>query len=281
MITNFLELRFEDIAREIPLKCVCAGFESGHWRAVELSKYLIRDCLLDFALTQDERAATSSENAGRQLADAAEWLYKSERYKNRGEIGELLLHVILKQFYGTRDLITKIYFKDSPNDTVKGFDSVHVSGLGEELDLWLGEVKFYSEASRAITDVIKELEVHLDREYLKTEFVAITRKCVSDVPDQIMMKKLTDRNLSLDKIFQCLCIPVLLTYDSTIVSQFTEVSVAFQEKLKAEVIKLADSFQGKLPDLKARVFLCLMPLGEKEQLTKSVHEVVLACQMLN
>jgi hypothetical protein len=129
--------------------------------------------------------------------------------------------------------------------------------------------------------VIKELQVHLGREYLKTEFVAITRKCVSEVPDQIIMKKLTDRNLSLDKIFQRLCVPVLLTYDSTTVSQFTEVSFSFQEKLKAEVTKLADSFRGKLPDLKARVFLCLMPLGEKEQLTKTVHEVVLACQMLN
>ncbi len=281
MLTNFLELRLDDPTSSPTLKCVCAGYELGEWRAIQLSKYLIRDCLLDFALTEEEKAATTPENAGRQLADAADWLYTSPRYEKRGEIGELLLHVILKQFYGTRAIITKMYFKDSPNDAVKGFDSVHASGMPPDLDLWLGEVKFYDDAARAVRDVIEELKAHLDRDYLHTEFVAIGRKCTDQSPDQQIVKLLTDRNTSLDKIFRNMCIPVLLTYESSAVSSFTDVSQDFIEKLTDEVQKISKSFTSKLPQLTPRVHLCLMPLGEKAKLTKAVHEVLLACQALN
>ena len=33
--------------------------------------------------------------------------------------------------------ISKVFFKDSPNDTVKGFDAVHVVESLDGLELWL------------------------------------------------------------------------------------------------------------------------------------------------
>ncbi|MEN3029932.1 Hachiman antiphage defense system protein HamA [Chromobacterium amazonense] len=36
--------------------------------------------------------------------------------------------------------ISKIYFKDAVNNTVKGFDAVHVLATQNGLELWLGEV---------------------------------------------------------------------------------------------------------------------------------------------
>lgn len=73
-------------------------------------------------------------------------------------------------------LISKIFFKDSPNDTVKGYDSVHVVEVPDGLDLWLGEVKFYDDAAGVARDVIKELHGHTRIDYLRTEFTAIWRK---------------------------------------------------------------------------------------------------------
>lgn len=281
MLTNFLEIRVDKPDLIPSLKAVCAGYECGEWRSIALSRYLIRDCLLDFSLSAEEKAATTAATAGQQLADAANWLYNSPRYKARGEIGELLLHVVLKQFYGTRALITKIYFKDSPNDTVKGFDSVHVAAAESNLELWLGEVKFYSDATKAISDVIDELQRHLQRNYLRTEFVAIKRKLPENNDDGGLFARLTQRNVSLDTIFSRLCIPVLLTYDSDTVGAYNAVSTDFISALETEVDALFEKFQKKLPALPARVHLCLFPLKQKAALADAVHEVIQACQMLN
>lgn len=281
MLTNFLEIRVDKPDLIPSLKAVCAGYECGEWRSIALSRYLIRDCLLDFSLSAEEKAATTAATAGHQLADAATWLYNSPRYKARGEIGELLLHVVLKQFYGTRALITKIYFKDSPNDTVKGFDSVHVAGNESNLELWLGEVKFYADATKAISDVIGELQLHLQRDYLRTEFVAIKRKLPENNDDGGLFERLTQRNVSLDAIFSRLCIPVLLTYNSDTVGAYNAVSAAFISTLEKEVDALFEKFQKKLPGLPARVHLCLFPLGQKAALADAVHEVIRACQTLN
>jgi hypothetical protein len=281
LITNFLELRVERLDLDPTLRGVCAGFEAGKWRAEALSKYLIRDCLLDFALTRDEKQGIGAETAGRQLAEAAAWLYNTPNYKSRGEIGELLLHVAMCQFYGGRQVISKVYFKDAANDTVKGFDSVHVCGVGEKLELWLGEVKFYSEVGSAIADVTKELEKHLSFDYLKAEFIPIRRKLEASAEDEALILAMTDKNVSLDKVVTRICVPVLLTYDSETVGSATAVTDEFVVAFSQEVMPIYDEFVGKLPQVPVRVHLCLFPLGSKAALRDSFHQVLTACQTLN
>jgi len=281
MFTNFLELRVERLDLDPTFRAVCAGFEAGKWRAEALSKYLIRDCLLDFALTHDEKQGINVENAGRQLAEAAAWLYNTPNYKSRGEIGELLLHVVMCQFYNGRPIIAKIYFKDAANDTVKGFDCVHVCGFGDQIDLWLGEVKFYSEIRKAISDVSKELEKHLAFDYLKAEFIPIRRKLQASPEDEALILAMTDKNVTLDKIVKRICVPVLLTYDSETVGSATAVTDAFVGSLSQELMPIYGEFAGKLPAITMRVHLCLFPLGSKAALRDSFHQVLTACQMLN
>jgi hypothetical protein len=46
---------------------------------------------------------------------AAERIYKTRKSEVRGEIGELLLHAICRQFSGTFPAVSKIYYKDSSN----------------------------------------------------------------------------------------------------------------------------------------------------------------------
>jgi hypothetical protein len=281
LYTNFLELRIENLAISPTLRSVCAGFQGGEWRFSDLAKYLIRDCLLDFALTYDERETVNVETAGRQLAEAAAWLYATPNYKSRGELGELLLHVVMKHFYGGRSIIAKVYFKDAANDTVKGFDCVHVCGSGEEIELWLGEVKFYSNISNAIYDVTDELKKHLAFDYLKAEFIPIRRKLQASPEDEALILAMTDKNKSLDQVVKRICVPVLLTYDSEATTAATEVSSAFMAALSKEVAAVYDHFVKKLPQLSLRVHLCLLPLGGKAKLSAKFHEVLVACQILN
>jgi len=41
-----------------------------------------------------------------------------DKYKRRGEFGELILHLLLRDYYSTIPLISKIYFKDTDGATV-------------------------------------------------------------------------------------------------------------------------------------------------------------------
>src|SRR5690348_3696078 len=138
---------------------LCAGFEREEWRAAALADYLM-ESLPEFCLTHSEFEGISGPSAVQLMRQAASRVYMTDKFKNRGEFGELLLHVVLKDIFGTLPAITKIYYKDATNDTVKGFDAVHVVPTQEGLELWLGEVKFYADAGKAIRDVVQELEKH-------------------------------------------------------------------------------------------------------------------------
>src|SRR3712207_6996007 len=59
----------------------------------------------------------------------------SEKYSKRGEFGELLLHSVIRDVFHSEPAISKIFFKDSANDTVKGFDAVHVVEVEGSLEL--------------------------------------------------------------------------------------------------------------------------------------------------
>ena len=52
---------------------------------------------------------------------------KSARAIGRGEFGEILLHLLLRDFKGTIPLVSKLYFKDSRGVPAHGFDAVHIS----------------------------------------------------------------------------------------------------------------------------------------------------------
>ena len=119
----------------------------------------------------------------------------------------------MREAIGTEPAISKIFFKDSVNATVKGFDAVHVLDTPDGLELWIGEVKFYTSITKAIADVVPELEAHFRDDYLRKEFILITGKldpswsCTERVAD------LLHRNRSLDEVVSSIVVPVLLTYD--------------------------------------------------------------------
>ena len=163
-----LEVRVTFLDRDPELTVVCPGYELGRWRAEELARDVFDRHLLTFALSYTEYADVSYDTAAQSLRKAAQAVYKTEKYSKRGEFGELLLHSITRDIFGSEPAISKIYFKDAVNDTVKGYDAVHVVEIGGELELWLGEVKFYESLDQAIRDVTDELRVHLSIDYLRS-----------------------------------------------------------------------------------------------------------------
>ena len=275
----FFETVVHDLTGAPALLGVCASYESGAWRCEQLSKYLM-NWLPEFCLSFSERQKINDETAVAAIRQAAKVVYDSDKYDRRGEFGELLLHAILREKYKTIPAVSKIYFKDSVNDTVKGFDAVHVVSIGNALELWLGEVKFYKDISQAIAAVVDELQAHFEDDYLKKEFILIGNKVDSNWPHADKLKLLLDPNTSLDKVFTQVCVPVLLTYDSTITAAHKAYDAAYRAAIETELRHHHAEFASKNDLTKVTVHLLLLPLATKAALLTALHKTLQAWQQI-
>lgn len=252
---------------------LCAGFEDGAWRADALARCLLA-WVVDWALPHSEREAVSADNLFSALSRALNRVYTSTKTDRRGEIGELLLHLAIRSNYSTVPAVSKIYFKDASNDTVKGFDAVHIVPTDDDgLEVWLGESKFYTDVRRAVRDVVAELQDHLVTDYLRLEFAAVADKIDSNWPYAEKLKKLFLPETSLDDVFERAVIPVMLTYDSHSVSNFTSDSAEYRAEIESEIREAFAYFVERLATKplprEVIIRLVLIPLNTKELLVEA------------
>lgn len=280
LVTHTINAEGDDLA-------LCAGFERGHWRGSQFADHVM-EWLPEFALNHSELGEIGHHNAIRMAKKAAKIVYQSEKYGLRGEFGEIFLHIAIRQIYQTLPAVSKIYYKSAVNETVKGFDAVHVVKRGDELELWIGETKFYNNITRAIYDVCKEIVDHLDTDYLRSEFILIQNKIDPAWPEADALKKLISSNVSLDQVFKRACIPVLLTYDSDAVKSSTETSQEYIDRLLLEISdaykslreKLAKSYSERFGTaLPVTVHVILIPLKDKKELIKAMDDRLKALQV--
>lgn len=271
----FWEIRVHDLQLAPSLTGLCVGYEIKEWRAKEFAAHMM-EWLPDFALTSSELASVSPGNMVRLMREGARKIYDSEKFQNRGEFGELFLHAAVRTVFNSEPAISKIYYKTSANDTVKGFDAVHVVGPPDDMELWIGEVKFYKDINAAIRDVVAEIEDHTQRDYLKDEFLWIKGKIDDASEHAEQLQKLLSSNTSLDVVFKRACIPVLLTYESPCLAEHDECSSAycsaFEDELRGHHTRFMEKLSEiALPDgLAIRLFL--LPLQVKKALIEALDE---------
>ncbi|WP_283189972.1 DUF1837 domain-containing protein [Pseudomonas sp. PMCC200344] len=283
---KFLDVVFHESAKFGDDLALCAGFERGDWRNDQFADHII-EWLPEFALSYSEINEIGHHNALRIIKRAAKIVYDTEKYGLRGEFGEILLHIAIRQVYKTLPAINKIYYKSSINETVKGFDAVHVVKKIDGLELWIGETKFYNTVSKAIYDVTKEIIDHLETDYLKSEFILIRNKIDPEWPEAAELKALLHENTSLDKVFKRACIPVLLTYDSKVV-QGSSGDSEYEKNIRLEVLDAYSNMRNKLneqysarfsTDLPITVHVILVPLKEKTKLISALDKRLKALQI--
>lgn len=242
----------------------------------------------EFALGYSELKEISHANALKMAKKAAKIVYQTEKYGLRGEFGEILLHIAIRQVYKTIPAISKIYYKSAVNETVKGFDAVHVVNRNDELELWIGETKFYENVTKAIYDVSKEIVEHLETDYLRSEFILIKNKLDPAWPESDNLKRLLHENMSLDEVFKRVCIPILLTYDSETVTNSQVSNEEYICNIKREVLAAYDSLRKKLnveyrgkfsQDFPLMAHIILIPLREKKKLIAALDTRLKALQI--
>lgn len=282
----FLEVVFHHKEKHGDNLALCAGYERGKWRHEQFAEHVM-EWLPEFALNHSELNEISHKNAVRMTKRAAKTVYQTEKYGSRGEFGEIFLHIAIRQIYQTIPAVSKIYYKSAVNETVKGFDAVHVVKNNDELELWIGETKFYEDIYKAIYDVSKEIVDHLETNYLRNEFLLIKNKIDTNWTEAISLQNLIAENTSLDVVFKRACIPVLLTYESQVVRNSKLSDEAYLKNIREEInveytnmrTRLNKLYRDKFKEaLPLRVHVILVPLHEKVALTTELNKRLKAMQ---
>ena len=196
-------------------------------------------------------------------------------YKNRGEFGELILHLLLRDFKETIPLISKVYFKDSSGVPAHGFDIVHISP--DKKELWLGESKFYTNGKNGIKELLKDLDEHFKKEYLEGQFIIIKKNLeCNEIPQRQQWIKELSQCTKLSDNLKIINIPMLCTYEHDIYEKFADVNIPEAinyHELNVRELKSYFDTENKHP-LKARlnVILFLFPVKSKRELITLLHE---------
>ncbi|MGJ0507422.1 MAG: HamA C-terminal domain-containing protein [Methylocystis sp.] len=164
----FLERIYSSDVNKLSASICCAGFEVQAWRCAPFAKHLI-EWLPEYALAEQELLVNHG-NIYVKLSQAAVRVYTSEKYRKRGEAGEIALHAICRQFFGTIPICPRVFYKTASNDVVKSFDLVHARACdGQPIELWLGESKLYQDRADAISEAVKSIRDHLNQGFLTNE----------------------------------------------------------------------------------------------------------------
>lgn len=269
---KFLQPRVHVVTPEDvpPVMAMCAGYDEKEWRAETLAKHLCK-WIPEWAFRYGEREDLSFGTMMEMARRAALKVYTSTQYERRGEFGELMLHAVIRHEFKTVPAVSKIYFKDSANDVVKGFDCVHVSSRPcGKLDLWLGEAKFYVNVGQAVAAAAKDLRDHLERDYLREEFAFICDKLDDKFTLRDEIRALLDEERALDEIVASLRLPVLVAYDSQCIADHESVCAEYEAALEAEAEavreKLIENLGKKPPPRDVSIELILLPVEDKTKL---------------
>lgn len=259
----------------------------------------IFDAIPFFALGQDKALEISKDSPRKAVKQGIKLLYDikeireankeylnnpklkfDDKYLKRGEFGELILYYLLQEKLGKPQLISKLYFKDSYNSVVHGFDAVHFDKNSKEL--WIGESKFYINKNSALRDLVDDLYKHFNIDFFNQEFAIIKRRFGDlGIQDDDINTLVDPQTKLLSKIINInACFFAL--FDSEIVNSFSyevgtdKPSQQFLDVLKKAVEKTKVDFDKKISTYpykdKLKIHLFLFPVNSKYQLIQALHE---------
>ena len=305
MTFNSIDIIHQHIS-EADLRTYFVGFDFGKFRYDALTEILM-DSIVDFAFGYHTGILKKYDR--RKLVEAAKSIYNikefsevkkiyvdndslisdcelkdENKYLKRGEFGELILHLLLRDFIGTVPLISKIYFKDADGATVHGFDLIHIgpdlSNHGKD-SLYFGESKLYSRKNgRAgqygISDLIEDIKSHFKSDFLYREITLIGKKKYAFIPPEEyddentrdeyekfiaakrywfdMLNQVEQKKAKLQDFLCSVTIPLVCTYQSNLFEKYNdEKSDDFILNYEEEMYQLKDIFDEKLNNIEDQI----------------------------
>lgn len=257
-------LHFDDSGNSVETIC-CAGFELNAWRCVPFAEHLI-EWLPEYALPEEELAITHA-NMYVKLKQAAIRVYTSEKYKKRGEAGEITLHAICRDYFDTLPISPRVFYKSATNDVVKAFDLVHARfPAGGSVELWLGESKLYTDTKEAITEALKSVTGHLKQGFLREQKLLLGPQIPKTTPHYDELMQIFEPQTSLDKFLQAGVFVIGIVSNSDACAAAKKIDDVYKAALEKEFAAIRNRLakSGLARDI--RVLLIYVPLANKDAL---------------
>lgn len=242
----------------------CAGFELQEWRCNNLAFHLA-EWLPDYALLEEELRFTAG-NSLIKLNQAAVRVYTSEKYKKRGEAGEIALHAVCRGFFDTIPISPRVFYKSASNDVVKAFDMVHVRFPDDNLEIWFGESKLYKSASKAIADAVTSIKDHINGGFLSNEKLLLGPQIPRSTPRYAEVAALFEKNTSLDKLISSAVFAVGIMANSPAAKAAKQDDELYRKAVLGELKSLSDVLADSELKNKIKLLLVYIPLADKEAL---------------
>jgi len=265
----FLEVRVQHFDVPAALAVLCSGFEGGVPRTEGLADHLF-NWIPYVGLNQELQLELGSHNFIDLLSVAAKHIYTTKKTQSRGELGEILLHLACILSFETIPVMCKLALKSGANDTVKGYDGVHLVRVEDDFEIWLGESKFYQgNGTRAVVDAVSSIAEHFLTEFIHTEKAMIYGHISKETPHYDELRALFKTQTSGDELIKKAVFPTLICYESKTVGGFNQLSDEYIEALKVEVKALESHFAEKCADANIRGIrfqLIFVPIDSKKKL---------------
>jgi hypothetical protein len=256
-----------------PKAAYCAGFELNAWRCKQLAENLM-EWLPDYALKEDELDVHHG-NIYFKLKEAAVRVYTSDNYTKRGEVGEILLHAICRDFFNTFPLAPRVFYLSSSNDVVKSFDLVHIKydEVGD-FELWLGEAKLWEDRDDAIRDALRSITTHIDQGFLHREKLLLGPQISKWIPRYEEVRQLFSSRESIDKLFKTAVFPICIASDSESIPVNREICDAYINGVSDEINQIWGRIKQSGLLTRIRILLIYVPLGSKSNLLDEFHKLL-------
>ena len=231
----------------------------------------------------------------KKFFNACEKLYKDPKARNtkkEGDLGEIILHTLLRKYVGTIPFAGRFYFAVDKNTSPKSFDIVHVLPDESKNILVLGESKMYADAKGGIDALADDIKKHFNADYVRKQFVKISEAVSSDnLIDQETIVKPMIRTIedweymlrkekTLENVIDALYVPLLCTYNYDKYNEYTSLCEQFIKEYEIHIGELYNYFDNKniIRPACLNILLMLFPVPSKdiliEEYYKRISEVV-------
>lgn len=230
--------------------CMVNGFEDGKWMQEAFLEY-IWDNIAETALSAEERTALGNRPST-LLKRSAQNLRITDNDTTGGEIAEILLYAIMRNFYRALPVVPKIFYKQNRNDFAKGADSVHIV-LDDKgtISLWLGEAKFYNSLHNArLSTIVDSVHDTLTSNKIKKEnsiIIGLKDLDSLDIDSKKVaeIRKLLSEDTSIDLLKPHLHIPIMLLHECDLTANTTSLTEEYENEIKARYADRATAYFAK------------------------------------
>jgi hypothetical protein len=267
----FLERLHQDNSSVPGQEIYCAGFELQEWRCTQFAQDLVA-WLPDYGLIEEELRVHHG-NAYEKLRQAALRVYTSEKYKKRGEAGEIALHAVCRTFFKTIPISPRVFYKSSSNDVVKSFDLVHARFPSKDsFEVWLGESKLYDDRIDAVSEAIKSVKDHIDRGFLTNQKLILGPQIPKSTPQYEKIVQIFATQATLDKFLEAAVFVVGILATSDAIQSATSIDKKYKDSTVAEIADLAKKITDSGLCKKIKIVLIYIPLKNKDQLVDAFDQ---------